>query len=68
MMMRIYKRRTLRKRKKSEEFLDLKGVVEELRFDSLILVELTHHKDGLEKTTGRFLTERVLNFFPLDQD
>lgn len=42
--------------------------MEELRFDSLILVELTRHKDGLEKTTGRFLTDRVLNFFPLDQD
>lgn len=55
-------------KEKNEEFLDLKGVVGDLRLDSLILVELTHQKDGLEKTTGRFLTERVLNFSPLEQD
>ena len=65
MMIRIHKKRTLRERKKKEGFLDMKGVGGELRFDSLVLVDVIHHRDGLGRAHCKILTEFLTSFSSL---
>lgn len=65
MMIRIHKKRTLRERKKKEEFLDMKGIGGDLRFDSLVLVNLTQHRDGLGGDHCKISAEFLTSFSPL---